>query len=63
MKINCFTVIKVKLRRLQTRKQNCLYCSKNTELNSSFCSSCCELLDICKDHELDNSSHKRVLNL
>lgn len=64
MKLNCFTIAKVKLRRLRFWKRNhCMYCTKDTERNSSFCSSCCELLDICKDNELDTSSHKLVLNL
>lgn len=64
MKINCFTIIRINCKRLIYKRCNhCLYCSKNTERNSSFCSSCCELLDLCKDIELDTSSHKLVLNL
>lgn len=64
MKINCFTIIKVNLKRaFCRRKGQCKYCSSRIQSNSSFCNSCCELLEVCKDHELDNSSRKLVINL
>lgn len=64
MKVNCFTIIKVNLKRaFCRRKSHCKYCSNNIEFNSSFCNSCCELLEVCKENNLDNSGRKLVLNL
>ncbi len=64
MKVNCFTIIKENLRRAFYRRNiHCKYCSSHIESNSSFCNSCCELLEVCKENNLDNSGRKLVLNL
>lgn len=58
MKVGCFAFL------LPHRK--CKYCNKkmdNKSISDSFCNSSCELLEICKDIELDKSMHKLVLNI
>ena len=61
MKIGCFAFIT----HLFSRRK-CRYCHKHIDsqsVSNSFCNSSCELLEICKDIELDTSTHKLVLNI